>query len=72
MKKRILLSCIALCCVVFGALAQCSYTFNAAALNVDGLPEKIYGITINEGAPESAGATTLCNTIANSGWAFCV
>ena len=71
MKKRILLSCIALCCVVFGALAQRSYTFNAAALNVDGLPEKIYGITINEGAPGSAGATTLCNTIANSGWAFC-
>ncbi len=71
MKKRILLSCTALCCVVFGALAQRSYTFNAAALNVDGLPEKILGITINEGAPGSAGATTLCNTIANSGWAFC-
>ena len=71
MKKRILLSCIALCCVVFGALAQRSYTFNAAALNVDGLPEKISGITINEGAPGADGATQLCNAIANSGWAFC-
>ena len=71
MKKRILLSCTALCCVVFGALAQRSYTFNAAALNVDGLPEKISGITINEGAPGADGATQLCNAIANSGWAFC-
>lgn len=40
MKKRILLSCTALCSVVFGALAQRSYTFNAAALNVDGLPDR--------------------------------
>ena len=53
------------------AMAQRSYTFNAAALNVDGLPEKIMGITINEGAPGAAGATMLSNHIANSGWAFC-
>ena len=71
MKKRILLSCIALCSVVLSAMAQRSYTFNAAALNVDGLPEKIMGITINEGAPGAAGAMMLSNHIANSGWAFC-
>lgn len=71
MKKRILLSCIALCSVVMNMVAQRGYNFDAAALNVDGLPEKISGITINEGAPAAAGATALCNAIANSGWAFC-
>ena len=71
MRKRFLSTCIALCGVVLGVVAQRSYTFNAAALNVDGLPEKILGITINEGAPGAAGATMLSNNIANSGWAFC-
>ena len=51
MKKRFLSTCIALTCAVLGVVAQRTYTFNAAALNVDGLPEKIMGITINEGAP---------------------
>lgn len=71
MKERILLSSIALCFAVLGAVAQRSYTFNAAALNVDGLPEKVSFVTVNEGAPGAAGATILCNAIANSGWSFC-
>ena len=71
MKKRILLSCIALCCVVMNMVAQRGYNFNAVALNVDGLPESILGITINEGAPGEDGAKELCNAIANSGWDFC-
>ena len=71
MKKRILLSSIALCFAVLGAMAQRGYNFNAVALNVDGLPEKIAGITINEGAPGEDGAKALCTAIANSGWDFC-
>ena len=71
MKKRILLSCIALCSVVLGAMAQRGYNFNAVALNVDGLPESILGISINEGAPGEDGAKALCTAIANSGWDFC-
>lgn len=69
MKKR-LFTCIALCSVMLGVMAQASYTFNAAALNVDGLPEEISGFTVNEGAPGADGATALCNAIANSGWDF--
>ena len=68
MKKRFLLSCIALCSVVLGAMAQRSYTFNAAALNVDGLPNEILGIEINPDGKEDAGATELCGILANSGW----
>ena len=71
MKKRILLSSIALCFAVLGAMAQRGYNFNAVALNVDGLPESILGITINEGAPGEDGAKELCAAIANSGWDFC-
>lgn len=68
MKRRILLSCIALTCAVLGVVAQRSYTFNAVALNVDGLPEKISGVTVNEGAPGAEGATTMGNAIAKQNW----
>ena len=68
MKKRILFSFIALCSAVFGAMAQRNYTFNAAALNVDGLPNSILGISINPDGKEAAGATELCGILANSGW----
>ena len=68
MKKRILLSCIALCSVVMSMMAQRSYTFNAVALNVDGLPEKISSVTVNEGAPGADGATTIGNAIAKQNW----
>lgn len=67
MKRRILLSCIALSAML-SAMAQRHYTFNAVALNVDGLPKKIASIEINPDGKEAAGATTLCNKIANSGW----
>ena len=68
MKRRILLSSIALCFAVLGAMAQRSYTFNAAALNVDGLPKKILTFEINPDGKEAAGATELCGILANSGW----
>ena len=68
MKRRILLSCIALTCAVLGVVAQRSYTFNAVALNVDGLPEKISEVTVNEGAPGAEGATTMGNAIAKQNW----
>ena len=55
---------------MLGAWAQTSYTFNAVALNVDGLPEEISGYTVNKGAPGADGATELCKAIANSGWDF--
>ena len=50
------------------ANAQRSYTFNATALNVDGLPNSILGIEINPDGKEAAGATELCGILANSGW----
>lgn len=67
MKKRILLIA-SLCMTMLGAYAQRSYTFNAVALNVDGLPEKISGVTVNEGAPGAEGATTMGNAIAKQNW----
>ena len=70
MKKRILLSCITLCSVVLCAMAQRGYNFNAAALNVDGLPNKISSFEINPDGKEAAGATALCGVLANSGWDF--
>lgn len=66
--KRCLMAVSALLCVVTGALAQRSYTFNAVALNVDGLPEKISGVTVNEGAPGIEGATLMGNAIAKQNW----
>lgn len=48
--------------------AQRSYTFNATSLNVDGLPGKILGITINPDARETAGATAIGNRVRTTGW----
>ena len=70
MKKRLLLSCIALCSVVLGAYAQRGYNFNAVALNVDGLPAKVSGIAINEKGPLSEGTKTLSSLIAQKDWGF--
>jgi len=67
MKKRILLIA-SLCMTMLGVYAQRSYTFNAVALNVDGLPNSILGIEINPDGKEAAGATELCGILANSGW----
>lgn len=68
--KRCLVLTTTLLCVVIGAMAQRSYTFNAVALNVDGLPNDILGIDINPDGKEAAGATELCGILANSGWDF--
>lgn len=67
MKQKLLLTLLCL----FGMLsanAQRSYTFNATALNVDGLPNEILSIEINPDGKEAAGATELCGILANSGW----
>lgn len=69
MKRRILLVCVALSAML-SAMAQRHYTFNAVALNVDGLPKEISGFEINPDAQEVTGATNLCNKLANSGWDF--
>lgn len=66
--KRLILTTIALYLAAIGAYAQRSYTFNAVALNVDGLPNSILGISINPDGKEAAGATELCGILANSGW----
>lgn len=70
MKKRILISCIALTCAVLGVVAQRGYTFNAVALNVDGLPAKVSGVAINEKGPLSEGTKTLSSLIAQKDWGF--
>lgn len=66
--NRLILTTIALYLAAIGAYAQRCYTFNAVALNVDGLPESISGVTINEGAPGAAGATIMGNAIAKENW----
>ena len=68
--KRCLVLTTTLLCVVIGAMAQRSYTFNAVALNVDGLPEKISVVTINSGGPLSEGTKTLSSLIAQKNWGF--
>lgn len=68
--KRVQLFAITLCMAITSAFAQRSYNFNAVALNVDGLPNKISGIEINPDGKEAAGATALCGVLANSGWDF--
>ena len=73
MRKRFLSTCIALCSVVLGVMAQRSYTFNAAALNVDGLPASVtVGITvdINKEGPLAEGTKTLSSLIAQKDWGF--
>lgn len=69
MKKH-LLFLTALCMTMLSAHAQRTYTFNAVALNVDGLPNSILGISVNPDGKEAAGATELCGVLANSGWDF--
>ena len=69
--KRVQLFAITLCMAITSVFAQRSYNFNAVALNVDGLPNKILTFEINPDGKEAAGATALCNAIANSGWSFC-
>ena len=68
--KRVQLFAITLCMAITSVFAQRSYNFNAAALNVDGLPNEILGIEINPDGKEAAGATALCGVLANSGWDF--
>ena len=68
--KRLQLLVLALCMATTSLFAQRSYNFNAVALNVDGLPNKISGIEINPDGKEAAGATALCGVLANSGWDF--
>lgn len=68
--KRVQLFAITLSMAITSVFAQRSYNFNAAALNVDGLPNKILGIEINPDGKEAAGATALCGVLANSGWDF--
>ena len=43
-------------------------TFTACAFNVDGLPQKIMGITINGDGPGSSGTTTMAGIANNLGW----
>lgn len=62
---------IAICIALVSVMAQRTYMFNATALNVDGLPNKILGIEINPDGKEAAGATELCGVLANSGWDIC-
>ncbi|MBO5678764.1 MAG: RICIN domain-containing protein [Bacteroidaceae bacterium] len=50
-----------------------NYTFNAVALNVDGLPNQeisaiVTTVNLNPDGKNEAGATALCGILANSGW----
>jgi hypothetical protein len=67
MKQKLLMLLVLLVSMT-SANAQRSYTFNATALNVDGLPREISRVEINPDGKEAAGATELCGILANSGW----
>ena len=67
MKQKLLLMAVSLM-TAFGLQAQRSYTFKAGALNVDGLPEEIAGVTVNEGGHGAEGTTVANNYLANTGW----
>lgn len=45
-------------------------TFTVAAMNVDGLPPTLAGITLNKDAKEEAGATGIGNKLATKGYDF--
>lgn len=67
MKKLLLLWMTALV-VTVGLQAQRSYTFNAVALNVDGLPPTVMSVNVNADGPQESGSTTMGNNIAKFGW----
>ena len=58
----------------FGILAIPSYaeektgTFTAVAMNVDGLPQKIIGISLNADGPGSEGTKAISSKMATYGW----
>ena len=71
--KRVQLFAITLCMAITSAFAQRSYNFNAAALNVDGLPNQdinaiLTTVNLNPDGKNEAGATAFCGILANSGW----
>ena len=71
--KRVQLFAITLCMAITSAFAQRSYNFNAAALNVDGLPNQdinaiVTTVNLNPDGKNEAGATAFCGILANSGW----
>lgn len=49
-------------------MAERYYTFNAVALNVDGLPQKILGIEVNPDGKGASGAAQVGATIVNENW----
>lgn len=49
---------------------ETSYTFTVAAMNVDGLPPEILGISINPDAKEEAGATAIGQKLSTKGYDF--
>lgn len=73
MKRNLLLTAL-LCMIALGIQAQRSYTFNAVALNVDGLPpsitvNSIYTYNLNDKGPIATGTTTaMAQAIANQNW----
>lgn len=66
--KKVLLLGLMVFMSVLGVRAQRSYTFNAVALNVDGLPPSVSGVSINADGPQESGSTTMGNNIAKFGW----
>lgn len=74
--KRMLCALLALCLTLsllpVSALAvegdSTSGTFTAAAMNVDGLPVKLYGITLNEGGPGGDGTQAISAKLAAMNW----
>ena len=68
--KRVHLFAITLCMAITSVFAQRTYTFNAVALNVDGLPPKILVVNLNVNGPQESGTTAIGKAIVRNGWDF--
>ena len=68
--KRVHLFAIIMCMAITSALAQRTYTFNAVALNVDGLPPKILVVNLNVNGPQESGTSAIGKAIVRNGWDF--
>lgn len=70
--SALLAVCMAICLLPVSALAEdtanTSGTFTAVSMNVDGLPNKIWSITINGDGPGSAGTKAISSKLYEQKW----
>ena len=68
--KTILIQVLLLTLTICAQAQNVDGTFTVATMNVDGLPAKILGVSVNEGGPQGTGTTRMSELIAQKGWDF--